>query len=323
MLAVTNRKKVPQKFWGAWGTFLKVPHKNKKMKNISVLLVGAANCGKSTLFYTLTHKRADIGNRAGVTVKESAGKIRKRFFSGGLDVTLVDLPGIYSLTPHSEDERLTVRRLADTRFDIIINVLDSTSLAAHLPLTLSLINAFPKTPMIVAANMADELRAYGVSLDEELLSRELGVPVVSLSASKKEGLDALCREIENAARSKPSRTKASVPSPADLAEKVLKTASEDGKSVLFGLDDFTSRADRIITSKLFGIPIFLLVFSALFYISFGGIGAYMTELFSDAVISPLQSFVSELIRQYSNLSWLSSLINKGIFFCLTGNTVSS
>ena len=281
------------------------------MKKISALLVGAPNCGKSTLFYTLTHKRVDIGNRAGVTVSESAGKISKDRFSRELDVTLFDLPGIYSLSPHSEDERLTLKRLRDTRFDVIINVLDSTSLAAHLPLTVSLRKAFPKTPIIVAANMTDELSRSGLSLDTKALSDEVCAPVVCISASKRLGLDKLCKEISNAICTEPKRLKNASISPIKLAKNCLKRTAQASSDTQDAWD-ITSRADRIITSRWFGVPLFFAIFSAVFYVSFGGIGAHMTDVFNACVISPSQSFIADIISRNSSLAWLSSLINNGI-----------
>ena len=271
------------------------------MKDLTILLVGAPNCGKSTLFYKLTHKRADIGNRAGVTVKESAGRISKKLFPSSndkgtrrwaSDVTLVDLPGIYSLTPHTEDEAITVDRLTKTRFDMIINVLDSTALEAHLPLTLSLLKAFPKTPIIVAANMADELSDEGLSLDEGELSRSLDAPVIAVSAAKKKGLSQLCQKIA-ALSEKKTRTRRRVSAKSgDIAKKATKRSTSGAPP---RAETTSDRIDKLITSKPFGIPLFFLIFAAVFYISFGGIGARLTETFRESVILPLQSILESVI----------------------------
>lgn len=151
---------------------------------MTIALVGPRNCGKSTLFNRLTGGSARVGNFPGVTVERKSG-----FVLGHEDWEVVDLPGVCSLHPCSPDEAITRGFLLDNRPDVIINAADATALERGLYLTLQL--AQLGIPTVLALNMTDELNAGGGSVDERVLSGELGLPVVSVSARRGLGLDAL------------------------------------------------------------------------------------------------------------------------------------
>jgi ferrous iron transport protein B len=159
----------------------------------SVAIVGPPNSGKSTLFNRLTGLRQKVANFPGVTVEHHIGYIRNQ---QGKEVALIDLPGIYSLTPKSEDERVTVDVLrgempGTPKPDAIILILDATNLSRHLVLAARVIAQ--GLPTLVLLNMSDSLRAQGGSVDVLVLARELGNPVALISASKGEGIEVVQR----------------------------------------------------------------------------------------------------------------------------------
>ena len=145
-------------------------------------LVGQPNCGKSTLFNQVAGYRAETGNFSGTTTTFTVGKIRVL----GQVVELVDLPGTYTLAGTNPAEQVTFRYLEEQPVDVIINVLDASHLEQGLHLTLELMEL--GIPLVVAANMMDELSRMGIHLDGEKLQDLLGVPVLPLVASKNRGI---------------------------------------------------------------------------------------------------------------------------------------
>ncbi|MBC8536956.1 ferrous iron transport protein B [Feifania hominis] len=147
-------------------------------------LIGNQNCGKTTLFNQLTGSNQHVGNFPGVTVEKKEGRVRKH-----RDVTIVDLPGIYSLSPYTSEEVVTRDFLTVDRPDGIINIVDATNIERNLYLTLQLMEL--GIPMVVALNMMDEVRASGGTIDIEKLQAELQIPVVPIAAYKNEGVGEL------------------------------------------------------------------------------------------------------------------------------------
>ena len=157
---------------------------------LTIALGGNPNCGKSALFNALTGIRQKTGNWPGVTVDRKEG----RFRLGEQDVAAVDLPGIYSLDASSLDERITRDYLLSREAGLIVNVIDASNLERNLYFTVQLREM--GVPMVVALNMMDVARKRGIEVDVEVLSRELGCPVVPVVAVTGEGVDRLKREIE-------------------------------------------------------------------------------------------------------------------------------
>lgn len=151
-------------------------------------LVGNQNCGKTTLFNQLTGSNQHVGNFPGVTVDQKMGKIRS-----AKDITVVDLPGIYSIRPYTNEEIVTRDFVLDQHPDGIINIIDATNIERNLYLTLQLLEL--KIPTVIALNMMDEVRGNGGSVDINELSELIGVPCVAISASRNEGIDDLISEI--------------------------------------------------------------------------------------------------------------------------------
>ena len=147
-------------------------------------LAGNQNCGKTTLFNQLTGSNQRVGNFPGVTVDRKIGTV-----VGHREVSVVDLPGIYSLSPYSSEEIVTRDFLLRHKPDGIINVVDATGIERSLYLTLQLIEL--QIPMVLALNMMDEVRSNGGSVDVTKLRETLGIPVVPISALKRQGISEL------------------------------------------------------------------------------------------------------------------------------------
>jgi ferrous iron transport protein B len=147
-------------------------------------LAGNQNSGKTTLYNALTGSNQHVGNFPGVTIEKKEGQIKNY-----KDASLVDLPGIYSLSPYTMEEVVTRDFLLKEHPDLILNIVDATNIERNLYLTLQLMEL--SIPMVIALNMMDEVRASGNSIDVIKLSRELGIPIVPISASKKEGISEL------------------------------------------------------------------------------------------------------------------------------------
>ena len=155
---------------------------------MKVGLVGNQNSGKTTLFNYLTGMNAKIGNWPGVTIEKKTGIIK------GTSHEITDLPGIYSLSPYSEEEEVSRKFVFDENPDVIINIVDATTLERGLYLTTQLMEL--NTKLIVALNMADMLEKKGIKIDTKKLEEQLGVKVFEISALKETGIDALITEID-------------------------------------------------------------------------------------------------------------------------------
>ena len=156
-------------------------------------LAGNQNSGKTTLFNQLTGSNQHVGNFPGVTVERKDGRIR-----GQKNATVVDLPGIYSLSPYSSEEIVTRDFLLKHHPDGIINIVDATNIERNLYLSMQLIEL--NIPMVIALNMMDEVRANGGTVRVDKFQAELGVPVVPISASKNEGIEELIHTAVETAR---------------------------------------------------------------------------------------------------------------------------
>ena len=158
-------------------------------------LVGNQNCGKTTLFNALTGSNQHVGNFPGVTVDQKIGEIRE-----AKHCSVVDLPGIYSLRPYTQEEIVSRDFILNGKPDGIINIVDATNIERNLYLTLQLLEL--RVPMVLALNMMDEVRSGGGTIDVQEMSRALDIPVVPISAAKGEGISELVQQAVSAAQSK-------------------------------------------------------------------------------------------------------------------------
>ena len=149
--------------------------------NMKIALAGNPNSGKTTLFNALTGSNQFVGNWPGVTVEKKEGKLKKH-----ADVTIVDLPGIYSLSPYTLEEVVARNYLLSERPDAVLNIIDGTNLERNLYLTTQLTEL--GLPVVIAVNMMDIVKKNGDKINTAELSRMLGCPVVEISALKGTGI---------------------------------------------------------------------------------------------------------------------------------------
>ncbi len=237
----------------------------------SVALVGNPNCGKTALFNLLTGARQKVANYAGVTVERKIGTTRLR---NGQSVSVIDLPGAYSLTPATPDEQVTLdviegRRAGEDAPDAVVAVVDATNLRMNLRLVLELRRL--GRPMMVALNMADVARAQGLVIDVARLSAELGCPVVETVAVKHDGHAQLLAlmERESAAARTPltSSPLTAHSSSAELQQEVRRILALVEPAVLAGTANakrFHHRLDAVVMHPVWGLAILALVLFLIF-----------------------------------------------------------
>lgn len=158
-------------------------------------LVGNQNCGKTTLFNQLTGSNQHVGNFPGVTVDQKVGIIRSQ-----KSCSVVDLPGIYSIRPYTNEEIVTLDFILNEKPDGIINIVDATNIERNLYLTLQLLEMH--IPMVLALNMMDEVKNNGGTIDVAKMSEKLGIPVIPISAAKNEGIEEVIKNIINVSKNK-------------------------------------------------------------------------------------------------------------------------
>lgn len=156
-------------------------------------MIGNQNCGKTTLFNQLTGANQHVGNFPGVTVDRKDGQIKNH-----PEATVTDLPGIYSLSPYTNEEIVTRDFLIQNKPRGIINIVDATNIERNLYLTMQLIEM--DIPMVLALNMMDEVRENGGTIQVNRLEEALGIPVIPISAAKNEGIGELIEHAIHVAR---------------------------------------------------------------------------------------------------------------------------
>ena len=162
---------------------------------IHVALAGNPNCGKTTLFNLITGANGYVGNWPGVTVEKKEAKLLS-----DKNVTITDLPGIYSLSPYSPEEQCSRDYLMSGEPDVVVQVVDATNLERNLYLALQVIET--GLPVVVALNMADLVEKNGDKIDTDKLSKKLGCPVMMISALKNKGIKELFEQVKKSAASK-------------------------------------------------------------------------------------------------------------------------
>ena len=239
----------------------------------SIALVGNPNCGKTALFNLLTGARQKVANYAGVTVERKVGSARLR---NGTQVSVIDLPGAYSLVPTTPDEHVMLemiegRRAGEAAPDLIVAVVDATNLRLNLRLVLELRRI--GRPMLVALNMTDVARAQGLEIDTRRLAAELGCPVVETVAVKHDGHAQLLAELEREARlappheAQPSPAPATALPPAALQAEVRRILALAAPAAL-RFQRFHHRIDDVVMHPVWGLAILgavlFLIFQAVF-----------------------------------------------------------
>ncbi len=166
--------------------------------SITIALAGNPNSGKTTLFNALTGANQFVGNWPGVTVEKKEGKLKKSYAAGKTDVTITDLPGIYSLSPYTLEEVVARNYLINEKPDVILNIVDGTNIERNLYLTTQLMEL--GIPVVMAVNMMDVVEKSGDTIDVAQLSKKLGCEAVEISALKGKGIDKVVAKAISAAQ---------------------------------------------------------------------------------------------------------------------------
>ena len=276
---------------------------------LHVALLGNPNCGKTALFNLLTGSRQKVANYAGVTVERKEGHFTT---AGGRTVRLLDLPGAYSLNPISADEEITRdvvtgARNDEARPDLLVCVTDATNLKLNLRLVLEAKQL--NLPMVLALNMSDAARRQGITIDTDVLARELGIPVVETIAIQHHGAQALIAHLDTL---QPAAEKlASAWRPADV-QTVLNTQQEARRILSLAItvpatdSNLDDRIDAIVLHPIWGMLVLATTLFLMFQAVFSWAEAPMDAI--DGSVASLGEWVGELMPE----GLLHSLIVDGI-----------
>ncbi|WP_163340749.1 ferrous iron transport protein B [Desulfopila sp. IMCC35008] len=270
-----------------------------------IAIAGVPNCGKTTLFNSLTGARQKVGNWPGVTVE----KIEGSFTLTGTRVELVDLPGTYNLSPDTEDQRVAERVIADAEYDLILNVVDATNLSRNLFLTMELKER--TNQIIVLLNMLDVAEQEGVEIDIDALSENLGLPVIPVVAVDKVTVKKAIREVEEAVKHLPSHD--SHVTAKEVMGTVKKYAYIDSICARAQAErkdrseSFTNRVDSIVMNRFVAIPIFLASMFVTFWFAIG-LGSVFIDFFDIIGGLLFVDIPSEVLASISAPSWLLALV---------------
>ncbi len=194
-------------------------------KTLRFCLAGNPNCGKTTLFNSLTGSSAYVGNWPGVTVEKRSGTYKKKGSKEGIEI--VDLPGIYSLSPYTPEEVISRNYILEEKPDLVINVLDATNLERNLYMTTQILEM--NVPVVVALNMSDALAESNQCIDVDALSKELGVPVIEISALRKKNLHELMDlAVKTASKERKGVSLWASKEDEEIIEKAMKEYEGDG-----------------------------------------------------------------------------------------------
>lgn len=256
-----------------------------------IALTGNPNSGKTTLFNAITGKIEHVGNWAGVTIDKKEGDIKSTLNKMNADITVVDLPGAYSMSPFTSEESITRDFINNEKPDVIINIVDATNLSRSLFFTTQLLEL--GIPVVVALNKSDLTKKKKTSIDVDLLSKSLGCSVVTTISTQgnENGLQDLITAAVKA-RGKGQKAAFNVGS-IDLKDKKAVEASDkkryefikeiitkvEKRQVKSSQKTGQDSLDRVLAHKWFGLPIFALVMWAVFSISQTYVGTYLADIF--------------------------------------------
>lgn len=269
-----------------------------------IAIAGVPNCGKTTLFNSLTGARQKVGNWPGVTVE----RIEGTFPLQGSRIELVDLPGTYNLSPDSEDQMVAERVIRSGEYDLILNVVDATNLTRNLYLTMDLKQR--TNQIVVLLNMVDVAESEGLAIDVEKLSEELELPVIPLIAVDKESVHQAVARIEKAIESMPPHD--SHATVTDVVDTVKRFQYIDGiydrvvKEKKDRRENVTNRVDSVVMNRYAGIPIFLGAMFVTFWFAIG-LGSVFIDFFDIIGGLLFVDIPSTLLTMVHSPEWLLAL----------------
>ena len=188
--------------------------------SLNIALAGNPNCGKTTLFNEITGSKQHVGNWPGVTVEKKEGKYKKN-----KEMNIVDLPGIYSLSPYSAEEIVARNYIVEEKPDVLINIIDATNIERNMYLTLQILET--EIPTIVALNMMDEVESNGTKIDINKISKHLGVKVVPIVARNGKNIDLLMEEVKKVSNEKNKDLKIYSKDVEDFLEEILHNINDN------------------------------------------------------------------------------------------------
>ena len=251
-----------------------------------IAFAGNPNSGKTTMYNALTGRNEKVGNWAGVTVDKKESPIRK-VYSGELELTAVDLPGAYSMSPFTSEESITSAYVKNEKPDVIVNIVDATNLSRSLFFTTQLLEL--GVPTVVALNKADINEKKKTEIDIDTLSAKLGCPVVETVSTSAEGL----KQVVDAAVEQLGKSQAApfAQGAVDLTEKKAVEAADrkrfafvnklvsqvETRTQLTRDRNAQDKIDDVLTSPWFGLPIFAVVMFLVFQISQAWVGPWIAE----------------------------------------------
>ncbi|MFH1785975.1 MAG: ferrous iron transport protein B [Candidatus Micrarchaeota archaeon] len=268
---------------------------------IRVALLGNPNVGKSSLFNSLTGQKQKVANWPGKTIECKKGICKV----GGDDIEIFDLPGTYSLSPFSDDEKIVDETLKSVDFDVIIQIADSSNIERNLYLTLELLERTRK--VVVALNMDDIATKEGMKIDEKKLSKIFGIDFVKIDARKKNTLGNLLLHAINVAKHPKSKSEA-LQSP-KARYKLIQKAVQESVSCKSKINE--NWFDKIALNQYLGPILFLLIMFSVFHLTF--ILSEPLSVLVDFVWGLPTSYFVEIIESIDSLpNWIVSLLEDGI-----------
>ena len=297
-----------------------------EMESMSVALTGNPNTGKSTIFNELTGANQKIGNWPGVTVDKKVGHVNYN----GKDITIVDLPGTYSVSARSPEEKIVIDYLLENSSDLVVDVVDSSNIERNLFLTVQLLEK--NIPLLIDLNMQDEAKRRGVKIDVKKLEEALGYPVLLTIARDGKSLKNMLnvftsvsmagygpsdmlkahidkvKEIESSSLSDKEKTEKIIELRYDFIDVIME------KAVTFESagPSMTERLDSVLANSVLAIPAFLAILYAVFQITFEWIGQPIADALEGLITEDFTDFVTEALESAEVADWMQSLIIDGI-----------
>lgn len=296
------------------------------MPAISVALTGNPNTGKSTIFNELTGARQKIGNWPGVTVDKKVGLIEYK----GRKISVVDLPGTYSINARSQEEQVVSDYFAENKPDIVVNIIDASNISRNLFLTVQLMEN--GIPLILNLNMMDEAERHGIKINESKLEEIFGMPVTSTVGRDNKSVKVLLDVFTNTrmANYQPSKIfqehldrinqiKASGESQEKIDEEII-TARYDfidkvmDAAVTLNVADkgLTEKLDSYLANGFLALPIMVAMFYLLFQIAFEWVGQPLADLLGAFFEETVAPWAAEVMAAAGVADWMQSLVSDGI-----------